>query len=80
VAEIEHHRLTLDHLERHLVHGQAVGVVAINVTDHPTAAWTARPLIEVFTDEAAPTYLSCSKTSFGPLRSNLTHITAPWTA
>jgi hypothetical protein len=32
-------------------------LVHLNVTDHPTAAWTARQLFEVFPDETAPTYL-----------------------
>ena len=41
--------VVLRHHRRELVH--------INVTDHPTAAWTARQIVEAFPDEAAPTYL-----------------------
>jgi len=29
----------------------------LNVTDHPTAVWTARQLVEAFPDDTAPTYL-----------------------
>jgi putative transposase len=29
----------------------------VNVTDHPTATWTARQILEAFPDETAPTYL-----------------------
>jgi hypothetical protein len=28
-----------------------------NVTEHPTAAWTAQRLVETFPDVSAPTYL-----------------------
>jgi putative transposase len=41
--------LILRHHRRELVH--------VNVTDHPTAAWTAHQLIESFPEETAPTYL-----------------------
>jgi putative transposase len=41
--------VVLRHHRRELIH--------INVTDHPTAAWTARQLVEAFPDEAAPTYV-----------------------
>ncbi len=39
----------LRHDRRELVH--------LNVTDHPTAAWTARQILETFPEEAAPKYL-----------------------
>ena len=29
----------------------------LNVTEHPTAAWTAQQLIEAFPDETAPRFL-----------------------
>jgi hypothetical protein len=32
-------------------------VVHFNVTEHPTAAWTAQQLVDAFPDEAAPAYL-----------------------
>ena len=32
-------------------------VVHFNVTEHPTAAWTAQQLVEAFPDESAPAYL-----------------------
>ncbi len=32
-------------------------VVHFNVTEHPTAAWTAQQLVNAFPDEAAPAYL-----------------------
>src|SRR5262245_40219471 len=32
-------------------------LVYLNVTDHPTALWTARQIIEAFPDDTAPTYL-----------------------
>jgi len=41
--------LILRHDRRELVH--------INVTDHPTAAWTAQQLVESFPEESAPKYL-----------------------
>jgi len=41
--------LTLHHNRRELVH--------VNVTDHPTAAWTAHQLVESFPEETAPKYL-----------------------
>ena len=41
--------VVLRHHRRELVH--------LNVTDHPTAAWTARQIVEAFPDETAPTYL-----------------------
>ena len=41
--------VVLRHDRRELVH--------FNVTDHHTAAWTARQLVEAFPDDTAPTYL-----------------------
>src|SRR5262249_41626581 len=41
--------VALRHDRRQLVH--------LNVTDNPTAAWTARQLVEAFPDETAPTDL-----------------------
>jgi len=41
--------LILQHNRRELVH--------VNVTDHPTAAWTAHQLVESFPEETAPKYL-----------------------
>jgi transposase InsO family protein len=41
--------IILAHHRRELLH--------VNVTDHPTALWTARQLIEAFPDDTAPTYL-----------------------
>ena len=41
--------VVLRHDRRELVH--------LNVTDHPTAAWTARQIIETFPEETAPKYL-----------------------
>src|ERR671930_2247055 len=41
--------VVLRHDRRELVH--------VNVTDHPTAAWTAQQLVESFPEETAPTYL-----------------------
>jgi transposase InsO family protein len=32
-------------------------VVHFNVTEHPTAAWTAQQLVDTFPDDAAPAYL-----------------------
>jgi transposase InsO family protein len=32
-------------------------VVHLNVTEHPTAAWTAQQLVDAFPDESAPSYL-----------------------
>jgi putative transposase len=32
-------------------------VVHFNVTEHPTAAWTAQQLVDAFPDESAPAYL-----------------------
>jgi putative transposase len=32
-------------------------VVHFNVTEHPTAAWTAQQLVDAFSDESAPAYL-----------------------
>jgi hypothetical protein len=39
----------LRHDRRELIH--------VNVTDHPTARWAARQLIEAFPEETAPKYL-----------------------
>jgi putative transposase len=41
--------VVLRHDRRELVH--------LNVTDHPTAAWTARQIIEAFPDDSAPRFL-----------------------
>ena len=41
--------VVLRHHRRELVH--------FNVTDHPTAAWTVRQLVEAFPDDTAPPYL-----------------------
>jgi len=41
--------VVLRHGRRELVH--------VNVTDHPTALWTARQIIEAFPEERAPRYL-----------------------
>src|SRR5439155_6310246 len=32
-------------------------VVHFNVTEHPTAAWTAQQLVDAFPDDSAPSYL-----------------------
>ena len=32
-------------------------VVHFNITEHPTAAWTAQQLVDAFPDDSAPTYL-----------------------
>ena len=45
-------------------------VIHFNVTDSPTAAWTAQQIVEVFPDDSAPRYLlrdrdSISAASFG---------------
>jgi putative transposase len=32
-------------------------LLQVNVTDHPTAVWSARQLVEAFPDDTAPTYL-----------------------
>jgi putative transposase len=41
--------VVLRHHRRELIH--------INITDHPTAAWTARQIVEAFPADAAPAYL-----------------------
>jgi len=41
--------VVLRHDRRQLVH--------LNVTNHPTVAWTARQLVEAFPDDTAPPYL-----------------------
>jgi putative transposase len=41
--------VVLRHHRRELIH--------INITDHPTAAWTARQIVEAFPDDTAPRYL-----------------------
>ena len=41
--------VVLRHDRRELLH--------LNVTDHPTAVWTARQIIEAFPEETAPRYL-----------------------
>src|SRR5438445_11816193 len=43
------HVRCFQHNRRALVH--------VNVTDHPTAAWTAHQLVESFPEETAPKYL-----------------------
>jgi hypothetical protein len=32
-------------------------ILHFNVTEHPTAAWTAQQIIETFPDETAPRFL-----------------------
>src|SRR3989454_7398349 len=32
-------------------------VLHFNVTEHPTAAWTAQPIVDAFPDDSAPSYL-----------------------
>jgi putative transposase len=41
--------VVLRHHRRELLH--------VNVTEHPTAAWTVRPIVEAFPDETGPQYL-----------------------
>jgi hypothetical protein len=41
--------VVLDHHRRRLV--------PFNVTEHPTAEWTAQPIVDAFLDDAAPSYL-----------------------
>ena len=41
--------IVLRHDRRELVH--------VNVTDHPTAAWTAQQIVEAFPNDTAPRYL-----------------------
>jgi putative transposase len=41
--------VVLAHQRRHVVH--------FNITEHPTAAWTAQQLVEAFPDDSAPAYL-----------------------
>jgi putative transposase len=41
--------IVLSHERRRVVH--------FNVTEHPTAAWTAQQIIEAFPNDAAPRYL-----------------------
>jgi putative transposase len=41
--------VVLRHDRRELIH--------VNVTDHPTALWTARQIVEAFPDDTAPRYL-----------------------
>ncbi len=41
--------VVLRHHRRELLH--------VNVTDHPTAAWTAQQIVDAFPDETAPRYL-----------------------
>jgi hypothetical protein len=38
-------------------------VVHFNVTEHPTAAWTAQQLVDAFPDEAAPPICSATATA-----------------
>src|SRR5215472_6484703 len=54
----------LSHDRRHIVH--------VNVTDHPTAAWTRQQIREAFPDHTAPAYLlrdrdCCYGSDFGRL-------------
>ena len=39
----------LSHRRRRIVH--------VNVTDHPTASWSAQQVVEAFSDDTAPTWL-----------------------
>ena len=32
-------------------------IVHVNVTEHPTAAWTAQQLVDAFPEDSAPRYL-----------------------
>jgi putative transposase len=41
--------VVLAHHRRHVVH--------FNVTEHPTAAWTAQQIVDAFPDDSAPSYL-----------------------
>src|SRR4029434_7904849 len=41
--------VVLSHHRRHVVH--------FNVTEHPTAAWTAQQIVDAFPDDSAPSYL-----------------------
>jgi putative transposase len=42
-------------------------VVHVNVTDHPTAAWTRQQIREAFPDQTAPAYLIRDRDSiYGP--------------
>ena len=45
-------------------------VVHFNVTEHPTAQWTAQQLVEAFPDESAPAYLlhDCDRVYGQPFR------------
>ena len=36
-------------------------VLHFNVTEHPTAAWTAQQIVEAFPDDSAPSYLLRSR-------------------
>jgi len=38
-------------------------VLHFNVTEHPTAHWTAQQIVDAFPDDGAPLYLSFAKTS-----------------
>jgi transposase InsO family protein len=64
-------------------------VVHFNVTEHPTAAWTAQQLVEAFPDDTAPSYLLRDRDSiYGPAfrqrvrgrgsREVLTAAQSPW--
>jgi len=51
--------VVLSHDRRHIVH--------VNVTDHPTAAWTRQQIREAFPDQTAPAYLLRDRDgSYGP--------------
>ena len=41
-------------------------VVHVNVTAHPTAAWTRQQIREAFPDQTAPAYLVDRDSSYGP--------------
>jgi putative transposase len=41
--------IVLEHRRRQVLH--------FNVTDHPTAAWTAQQIVEAFADRNVPRYL-----------------------
>ena len=40
-------------------------LVPFNVTEHPTAEWTAQQIVDAFPNDTAPSYLSFAKTPSG---------------
>jgi hypothetical protein len=40
-----------------VLHHHRRRIVHVNVTDHPTAAWTAQQMIEAFPNDTAPRWL-----------------------